>query len=98
MVGTAVFNPMSGVVTQLQTVTITFIDDDIALEDDQIIRFSLNNSMGTTINGQAVDVIVKDDDGMFHGSHTQYIKLFTHRGHCPVCISTIQLQRKRSIC
>ena len=73
MVGIVVFNPMPGVDTQQQTVTITFIDDEIALEDDQIISFSLNNSMGTTINGQAVDVIVTDDDGMFHDSHTRTV-------------------------
>ena len=64
MVQTVVFNPMPGVQMQVQTVVITFVDDDIALEDDQILSFSLNNSMGTEITGHPIDVIVQDDDGM----------------------------------
>ena len=63
MIATVVFNPMSGVARQEQTVTISFTNDEIALEDDEVISFYLNNSVGTTlVHPSAVDLVVKDDD------------------------------------
>ena len=81
VVQTVAFTPMVGVTTQMQVVTITFEDDDIALEEDEVIRFSLNNSVGIAIPqaSSTVDLIVEDDDGMhekiYNGAICNYLLL-----------------------
>ena len=50
---------------QERKVTINFIDDNIALEDFQILRFSLSNPNGTNLTEPStIDIEITDDDGM----------------------------------
>ena len=63
-VSTVVFQPIEGQTMQEKKVTITFTDDNIALEDDEILHFSLSNPVGTKITAPStVDVVITDDDG-----------------------------------
>ena len=69
------FQPMQGQTTQQKTVTITFANDDIALEDDEILSFSLSNPVGTNLTAPStVDVVITDDDGgLMHFNHCEVI-------------------------
>ena len=49
LVRTVVFQPIQDQNMQAEKVTITFTDDNIALEDDEILRYSLSNPVGTEI-------------------------------------------------
>ena len=64
-VSTVVFQAILDRKMQEKNFTITFKDDEIALEDDQIRRFSLSNPNGTNLNEPStIDIVVTDDDGM----------------------------------
>ena len=50
---------------------ITFKDDEIALEDDQILRFFLSNPNGTNLTEPStIDIEVTDDDSMLKYIYT----------------------------
>ena len=64
LVRTVVFQPIEGQTMQEEKVTITITDDNIAQEDDEILRYSLSNPVGTKIIAPStVDVEITDDDG-----------------------------------
>ena len=64
LVRTVVFQPIQDQNMQAEKVTISFTDDNIALEDDEILRYSLSNPVGTKITAPStVDVEITDDDG-----------------------------------
>ena len=59
------FQPDSTLTTQYITVTFNIPDDEIALENPEIIRYSLVSPMGTALSMPSMtDVVITDDDGM----------------------------------
>ena len=64
-VRTVEFQPIRDQKMQEIKVPITIDDDEIALEDDQILRFFLSNPNGVNLTEPStVDIEVTDDDGM----------------------------------
>ena len=60
---TVSFQPIVGVVSQQVIVPITFNDDEVALEDDERLRFRLGNVANAILNAPSmIDVVVTDDD------------------------------------
>lgn len=65
VVGTVTFQPMPQVPSQEAIVTVIFEDDDIALEQSEVLQFTLVPvDSDVTLNGPpTIDVVVTDDDG-----------------------------------
>ena len=79
------FQPMQGQLTQQATIKVTFDDDDIALEDNEIIGFSLSDPQGSILSPMSttIDVVVMDDDGMFNSSIYMYASFHYMGGILP---------------
>lgn len=66
VVDTAIFFPKVDVSSQNVTVNISIVDDEIALEDEEILVYSLINAQGATLASPSdLFVAVTDDDGRF---------------------------------
>ena len=80
---------------QDKKLTITFKDDEIALEDDQILRFFLSNPNGTNLTEPStIDIEVADDDSMLKYIYTLskiLILFFTLSCDCFICLFILQL-------
>lgn len=58
---------MPGISSQRVTVNISITDDNIALEDDETLMFSLINPRGATLASPSnIFVVVTDDDGRYY--------------------------------
>ena len=87
------FQPIQGQSTQQKTVTVNFTDDNTALEDSEILRFSLSNPISTTLfEPSTVDIVITDDDsGLIHFKYCQVIIFFTFRCNYHICLFFLQL-------
>ena len=98
LVSTVEFQPIQGQTMQEEKVNITITDDNIALEDDEILRFSLSNPVGTKITAPStVDVEITDDDGrLIHLKNYQNVFIntyvFTFSCNCLICLFLLYLQ------
>ena len=59
-----IFQPIQDMASQQTTIKITFIDDDIALEENEILQFTLSDPQGISLPlVPLIELIVTDDDG-----------------------------------
>ncbi len=69
IVETVTFQPIQGQNSQQAVVTITFDDNEIALEQDKILQFSLSDPVDAIINEPSqIEVVVTDDDSKTYTS------------------------------
>ena len=59
-----IFDPIQDQTSQEATVTIAIDDDDVALEENEILYFSLSDPQGVTLSKpSSINVSIEDDDG-----------------------------------